>query len=648
MRDRLDFEDMPKSLAGRLTPSARVADALVRQTLRDGGLDRFLEGGPCLVVIRGVRPDDAAVLCEAVHDLVGGIGKSIVQLNASASNWTDPSGQRSQYIERLLVEASMSTHPKVVLCHRRTEVPTVVGAVADAVVPLVCSREAITAIVREHTGFRPDERLVSRLARLPLPFLNLAIRPGMTADRMWLIAGRLAKHRLDTQREPRPAKLREKKAEVPARSAAEGSRAVPERLEDLPGMGEAHSWGLNLARDLEEYRSGRLQWSDIESGMLLHGPPGTGKTLFARALAGSCGVPLHAHSIAAWQARGHLGDLLKAMRAAFDEARKTSPCILYLDELDSVGSRDEPLGDNASYQRQVVNGLLECLDGAAQRAGVVVVGATNKPEVVDPAVLRPGRLGKHIEVRHPDLPGRIGILRHHLRGELPEIDLAPIADELGEASGAVLAQLVRDARGAARRHRRPLAEADLWTALPPGVLLSDAAYRRTCVHEAGHVVVGRELAEVSGLVPTRVRVRRRVRDGGANLTNFDVAEGTDQSRECLEAQLIVMLAGLAAEEVLLGSRSSLSGGTSDADLVRATRLAASIEFSLGLGSGLHSLPNAAVARAGVTRDGPLALDRIERLLANCLREARIIVERRHDDVEALSSRLAKTQDVALA
>ena len=646
MRDRLDFSDMPTSLAGRLTPSARVADALLHQTLADGGCDRLLGGEAGLAVIHGIPPVDGSVFCDAVRDLVGCTGKSVVQINASGRDWTDPSNQRTGYVERLLVDVSVSTRPMIVLCHRRTEVPGVVATVADAVLRVAGRREAIAAVVRDLAGFHPDDRLLSRLERLPMSYLNLAIRPGMTADRMWRIAGRLGRHPPEDGRRRGPAKLAVSNAEKPATlPIAATKQVVPERLEDLPGMGEAQRWGLALAADLVEYRAGSLPWSDIENGMLLHGPPGTGKTLFARALAGSCGVPLHSHSVAAWQSRGHLGDLLKGMRAAFAEALKTAPCVLFLDELDSVGSRDEPLGDNASYQRQVVNGLLECLDGAALRDGVVVIGATNKPDVIDPAVLRPGRLGRHIEIQLPDVAGRVGILEHHLRDELHEPDLARLADEFGEASGAALAQLVREARGLARRDRRPLSEADLWAALPPGVLLSDAAFRRICLHEAGHAVVGLELSEVSGLVPTRARVRRRVRDGSGNRTDFDVIEGVDQSRESMEARLIVLLAGLAAEEVLLGSRGNHSGGAPDADLVRATRLALDYELCLGLGSGLHAVPSAAVAKESVILDCAVARDRVERLLAKCLREAKLIVDRRRLEVEALATRLAQTSTV---
>ncbi|WP_416358051.1 AAA family ATPase [Aureimonas phyllosphaerae] len=649
MNRRLRLDPDAGYFARRLVPSARIADHLLRETVETAGFTRLLEGRACVVVIHGVRPADAVTIHQAAQDITGGTPDDAFALDAMVLDWTDPKSLRPNHVERLLLEASTSTRPMVVLCRARSAVPPVVSAVADAMLPLAKREGAIRDFVAELAGFLPDDALMARLARLPLAYLNLLLRPGMSRDRMWSVAGRLGRHSfVEEDGKRNPKKEKEGGAARADRKASLAGDARPERLDDLPGMGEARRWGQALANDLVRYRAGTLPWADVEAGALLHGPPGTGKTLFARALAGSCGVPLHAHSFASWQSRGHLGDLLKAMRSAFEEARKTAPSILFLDELDSVGSRDEQLGDHASYQRQVVNGLLECLDGATARPGVVVVGATNNRDAIDAAVLRPGRLGRLIEVALPDRDGRAGILRHHLRGDLPGMDLLALADEIGEASGAALAQVVREARGSARRDGRALVAADLWNALPEGTLLSDAAFRRLCVHEAGHAVAGLELAAVSGLTPTRVAVRRRIRHADANRTDFRVVEGHDHARENVEAQVSVLLAGMAAEEVLLGSRGSGSGGTPEADLVRATRLAESIEFSLGLGEGLHSVPAGALSKAVAAAGGNPALrDRVERVLERCHREARSIVERRREEVEDLSRALAERSVVDL-
>ncbi len=635
MRSRLDLE--PPSLIRYLTPAARLADAILRATFLEGGFPQALTRNPSLVVVHGVRVADASTLHAAAQDLLGGDEDDTYSLDATVRDWTDLTSVRPDRVERLLVEASVSTRTMIVFCRTRTEVPAVVGTVADALLPLASHGAPLAELVEEIGKFLPDDALVTRLANLPLSYLNLVVRPGMSRERMWSVAGRLRRTvRESDEAKQNPSDAKRRKARAAASPASAPTDGHPERLEDMPGMGEAQRWGLSLAADLARYRDGSLPWCDLENGVILHGPPGTGKTLFARALAGSCGVPLFSHSFASWQAKGHLGDLLKALRAAFDEARKAAPCVLFVDELDSVGSRDEPLGDNTAYQRQVVNGFLECLDGAVGRGGVVVVGATNKLDAIDPAILRPGRLGRIVEVQLPDLLGRVGIVRHHLRGDLAEVDLSGLADESGEVSGAVLAQLVREARAAARRESRPLTEADLWAAVPKGTELSEASFRRVCVHEAGHLVVGLELSAVSGLIPTGASVRGHLRHGRENKTDFRVVEGVDRTRECVEATLMVFLAGMAAEEVILGSRGDVSGGSAEADLVRATRLARSAEQSLGLGERLSSVPKDAAATSA---DDPDLSRRVERLLVRCLTEAKLVVERRRVDIERVAAQL---------
>lgn len=650
MGEFLDFGSVSTPLAGRLTPAARIADDLLRATFLEGGCGHVLEGRPGIFVVHGVPLADGSTLHQATLDLIGGTMEASFSLDAAVRDWTDPPRLRPNFVEHVLLEASTSTRPTIIFCHARKEVPAVVASVADAVVRLADSRKVIADFAEKIDGAPVDDAMVGRLARLPLAYLNLVLRPGMTRRRMWTVAGRLRRHAIDAEigGTKKASGHNHGKPAAEVRTQGPQDRGHPERLEDLSGMDEARSWGLSLAADLAEHKAGTLPWCDIESGVLLHGPPGTGKTMFAQALAGSCGVRLHVHSVAAWQAKGHLGDMLKAMRAAFDEARKSGPSILFVDELDSIGSRDEPLGDHASYQRQVVNALLECLDGAVDRGGVVVVGATNNVGAIDRAVLRPGRLGRLVEVRLPDLAGRIGILRHHLRGDLPDADLARIADEIGDVSGATLAQIIRETRSAARRERRAISESDLWRSVPSGVLLSEVAFRRLCVHEAGHVTVGHELASMSGLIPTRATVRRRMRHGNEHQTEFSVVEGFDQTRASVEAHIVVLLAGLAAEEVLLGSRGGGSGGTADADLVRATQLAATAERSLGLGGSLFSVPSGLAMESGASASGNHGLrHRVEEVLARCLREAKLVVERRRDDVEAVAKRLAESGVIML-
>ncbi|WP_145622657.1 AAA family ATPase, partial [Nitrospirillum viridazoti] len=231
--------------------------------------------------------------------------------------------------------------------------------------------------------------------------------------------------------------------------------AVPERQRspEAPTLG-----------DLDDYRASLIGWESVDRGVLLAGPPGTGKTTFAAALARTCGVPLITGSHSSWQAAGHQGEMLKAMAVTFEEAAVHRPCILFIDELDSFTSRTASAnGHNSTYQRQVVNSLLQHLDGMASRKGVVVVGATNLPEAVEPALLRPGRMERVVTISLPDIAALIRILRFHLGTDLKDTDLyqaAAIAAQAG-ATGAHIMMWVRAARRRARTARRPMRLGDL-------------------------------------------------------------------------------------------------------------------------------------------------------------------------------------------
>lgn len=174
------------------------------------------------------------------------------------------------------------------------------------------------------------------------------------------------------------------------------------------------------------------------------------------------------------------------MRGSFAEARENVPSILFIDEIDAVGDRDKDTSHNQQYHVEVVSALLEQLDGAEKREGVVVVGACNTPERLDPALTRAGRLDRH-------KPARVGILRWHLRDHLQVNDLGSIAEMTEGWSGAGREKLVRDARRLARRQRRLLSVQDLMDALPARSPLPAAVMRRNAIHEAGHAVVGIEI-----------------------------------------------------------------------------------------------------------------------------------------------------------
>ncbi|MEW9616250.1 ATP-binding protein [Shinella sp. S4-D37] len=210
-----------------------------------------------------------------------------------------------------------------------------------------------------------------------------------------------------------------------AKAVAAGKPTAKERLlsvETLAGYGPASDWALDLKADLSLWRDGKLRWDEMSTKLLLSGPPGTGKTTFARALCNTLQVPLLATSVAHWLEPGYLGDVLKRMSGAFTIARDRAPAILFIDEIDNIGTRQGAGSRNYDdYWASLINRMLELLDGASRSEGIIVVGATNLPEKIDPALLRSGRLETHVRIPMPDAETLISILGHHLGTDLDAV-----------------------------------------------------------------------------------------------------------------------------------------------------------------------------------------------------------------------------------
>ncbi|WP_299482249.1 AAA family ATPase [uncultured Roseibium sp.] len=418
-------------------------------------------------------------------------------------------------------------------------------------------------------------------------------------------------------------------------------------LDTLVGVGEAGEWGRELAVDLKEWRTGKLPWTDVNRGVLVAGPPGTGKTTYAKALAKSCGVELVASSLAQWQSAGHLGDLLKAMRGTFAEARKKAPCILFLDEFDSVGDRRTIRGENALYVVEKINGLLECLDGVEDREGIVVVGACNYPELVDPAFLRPGRLEQTIRIPLPDSPAREQILRWHLQGALANDCLSDIAGRLDGYSGADIEKLVPDARRAARKERRDLQRDDLVSRLPIRIAFSQEDLRRIAVHEAGHAIVQAKVGDGEIL---RLKIEPELATQGiqGEVGYLEVRKSAlkGRTRRDYEAQLTVHLAGLAAEELVFGEIADGGGGSSSSDLASATQIATEMEASLGFGDSLvHLIPNGSRQVRQVLLTDHILRRRVEATLDKAYEDAREILEEMEPAHQALVDALMQRYEL---
>ncbi|MCJ8506772.1 AAA family ATPase [Rhizobium lemnae] len=385
------------------------------------------------------------------------------------------------------------------------------------------------------------------------------------------------------------ARLAEASA-LDAKPSSTKSESLPP-LQDMFGYGQAKDWGLELAQDLVDWQRGKIDWSEVDTGIILSGPPGVGKTQFAAALARQCNVPIIATSLARWQARGHLGDLLKAMRADFEKAKESAPCILFCDELDSFGDRNSFSADNKDYSTQVVNGFLELLDGLDGREGVVVIGATNALGRVDPAILRPGRLNRHVAIPLPTASDRIAILQQQLGQPLPRKQLPKLMAATNGFSGADLAKVARDAKRIARRAKRDVTMADIAKSLPEMVAITGELRRALAVHEAGHsvAVIALDHGKFYGamIIDHTRNDSETVPGGGAYFEVPNVAYRTVQT---YRDRIAVLLAGIAAEEVLLGAVSDGAGAGPNSDLAQATRIATMLQSGMGMGNRLrHSL-----------------------------------------------------------
>lgn len=441
---------------------------------------------------------------------------------------------------------------------------------ADAIVRVrsVSSRD-IRAAARMVVGLELSEEDAELALRLPLEKLDAIFRVGRSLRRVRNILRKL------TQQEP---------VAPPAQPASKDKLS----LETLPGMGEATVWGQCLATELAAWSRGELEWKDIDRGVVLSGPSGTGKTTYAKALAASCGVPLIATSFAKWQACGHLGDMLKAMRSSFSDAIRLAPSILFIDEVDGLGDRTRFSGDNGDYNFKVVSGLLEALDGVEDRQGVVVVGACNYPDRLDEALTRPGRLDRHIRISLPDSAARLAILRFH-GIDLPDGQLSRIVERTMGKTGAYLEQLVRGARRRARAEKRALSVDDLVAGLPQLIALPEDDRWRVALHETGHAAVATILA--TGVV-LNVSIQNEIElsDETVALCRGGTVVLSDQmklrTREDVIDEIAVWLAGMAAEEVFLGEAGNGAGGMVGSDLDSATTLALDLVASSGLDGSL--------------------------------------------------------------
>jgi cell division protease FtsH len=373
-------------------------------------------------------------------------------------------------------------------------------------------------------------------------------------------------------------------------------------------------------------------------GVLLTGAPGTGKTLLARAVATEAGVPFLSASGSSFQEM-FVGVGASRVRSLFSEARRSAPCIVYIDEIDAVGRARGRGGDSASGDHdQTLNQLLVEMDGFDHTSGIVVMASTNRPDILDPAVVRPGRFDRQIVVPLPDVRGRLQILHVHARPiELTEdVDLQHVARGTPGFSGAELANLLNEAAILAAREGATAVEVShverardrvLMGMERRGVLVDDGERHATAVHEAGHVAVGVTAAHTDPVHKVSILPRGRALGVTHSLPEKDRLM---YRREYLEDQIAMMLGGRAAEIEILGT---MTAGAAD-DIERAATLARRMVAELGM-SDLGPI----CLKDGHAPVSQALLDRVEetsrRLLDDQLTRARAIVRERRAGIDRL-------------
>jgi len=412
---------------------------------------------------------------------------------------------------------------------------------------------------------------------------------------------------------------------------------------DVAGADEAVEELQEIKEFLQSPQKFRAMGAKIPKGALLYGPPGTGKTLLARAVAGEAGVPFYSISGSDF-VEMFVGVGASRVRDLFEQAKQNAPAIVFIDEIDAVGRhRGAGLGGGHDEREQTLNQLLVELDGFDVKAGVIVIASTNRPDILDPALLRPGRFDRQIVVDRPDLVGREKILQVHAKGKplAADVDLKTLARRTPGFTGADLANLINEAALlAARRGRSEIGSSELEEAIERVIagperksrVMSDEEKRLTAYHEGGHALVGYALPHLDPI--HKVTIIPRGRAGGYTLA-LPLEDKYFQRRSELVDQLAYALGGRTAEELIFGDPST---GASN-DIEKATQLARKMVMEYGMSDRLgpiqYGKPETEVF---LGRDYTRGADLSNELAAAIDDEVRVLMTQAHDEARQIIER----------
>ena len=426
---------------------------------------------------------------------------------------------------------------------------------------------------------------------------------------------------------------------------------------DVAGIDEAKEELVEIVEFLKDPRKFQKLGGRIPKGALLIGPPGTGKTLLARAVAGEAGVPFFTISGSDF-VEMFVGVGASRVRDMFEQGRRNAPCIIFIDEIDAVGrSRGAGLGGGNDEREQTLNQILVEMDGFDTQEGIILVAATNRPDVLDPALLRPGRFDRQVVVPNPDILGREAILKVHIKkiSVAPDVDIRTIARGTPGFSGADLANIVNEAALlAARKNKKIVTMVDFEEAKDKvmmgserrSLVMSQEEKELTAYHEGGHAVVALNQSASDPIHKATIIPRGRALGMVMRLPERDQLS---LPREKMLADITVAMGGRVAEEIIFGDKKVTSGASSDIEM--ATKMARNMVTKFGMSEKLGPLQygeneeevflgRSVQRHQNVSEETAKLIDsEIRRIVDSCYDLAKKILNEKIDDLHALAKGL---------